>query len=219
MSSWKDKDRKHIVRSDAKYNTKTASIVIRLLAAGFTYADAGYAIGVRETTIQSWVQRYPVFKKQIEKVKDVVKAITVAQLLRAAWGYDYDEVKEEFVTVESGEGTEVTPEELKTKKVTVTHKHLPPNGDLIKFLLLNRDKENWRDVKSIDVKATNMTPQLAGQAEAAAIDEIAGSLGCKQIESTDVTKEVDAKSTDPGTISSDSPPDDGGELRVPKNSA
>lgn len=200
MPAWKDENRKHKVRSDAKWDSRTAGIVSRLLACGFTYEDAGYAIGVKGHTIQDWQQRYPIFKKQIEKAREAIKSITIAQALRCAWGYEYEEIDDTYETLKGmaislKDGVAVYESNKPVLKKTVVHKkYQPPNPDLLKFVLLNRDKENWTDVKRIDVSSKSTNLNLIGEAETEAIDALVGRL-VKKIESKEI---VNAKPDETG---------------------
>lgn len=184
MSSWKSKPRKNCIRKDAKFDTKTARVTAKLLALGLPYSDVGYILGISQFTIQSWQQRYPIFRKEIEKAREAIKSITLAQLLRAAWGYTYEEKEERFTSILNEDGTE---SQIKKKTTKITQKHQVPNPDLLKFILLNRAKEDWHDIKQIDVKSTNANFSIAGELESKAIDELVGSL-VKKIESKEVEK-------------------------------
>lgn len=194
MPQYKNKKRKNKIRSDAKFDSKTAGIVGRALGLGMTYDDIGYLLAVKGHTVQDWQQRYPQFDKAIKKAREAIKAITIAQMLRAAWGYDYEEVTETYVPKE-GLGISVKDEEIDSvgsvetppvlKSVKIHKKHQPPDKDLLKFIILNRDKGNWTDVKRIDVVSKNADISLAGQLEAGAIDELVGSL-TKQVESKEI---------------------------------
>lgn len=177
MPSWKSKPRKNKIRKGAKFDSKTPRIVARLFASGLTYEDIGFVLGVSEHTIASWQQRYPIFRKEIDKAKEVVKSITIAQMLKSAWGYDYAEK-----TITKDKDGNV----VKEKEVI---KHQPANADLLKFLIINKDPDKYRDVKRIDITSKNLSLGIAGELEESAIDELAGSLA-KHIESREVKKEL-----------------------------
>jgi len=190
--TWRGDNRKNKVRKDAKFDHRTAGIVGRALAFGMTYQDIGYLLAVKSHTIQDWQQRYPKFALAVEEAREAVKSITIAQMLRCAWGYKTEKRTEKFNIEIDGEGKELTSPGKKV--VTVTYDEVPPNGDLIKFILLNRAKEDWTDVKRIDVQSKSTNLNLIGEAETEAIDALVGRL-VKKIESKEI---VDAKPDETG---------------------
>lgn len=207
MSSWRSKPRKNKIRKGAAFDAKTPRIVARLLATGFTYEDVGFILGVSQYTIQSWQQRYPIFKKEIEKAREAVKSITLAQMLKAAWGYDFVEK-----TITKDSKGNVTRE----KEVT---KHQPANADLLKFIIINKT-DDYKDVRRIDVTSKNANLSFAGELEEDAINELVGSL-IKKIESKEVKKELDGKSEDSntGTVFENNSKESGGKYRISENTS
>jgi hypothetical protein len=197
--AWKEEKRQHKVRSDAKWDSKTAGIVGRALAFGMTYTDIGYLLAVKGHTIQDWQQRYPKFAKSVEEAREAVKSITIAQMLRCAWGYSAEKRTEKFNVSIDELGNEVSTDDKKV--VTVVTEHIPPNGDLLKFILLNRDSENWKDVKRLDVRSNNSNLSITGDIEAEQIELLVGNLR-KQINSkcveTDGTDNITKKNEEQG---------------------
>lgn len=190
--AWKEEKRQHRVRSDAKWDSRTAGIVGRALAFGMTYTDIGYLLAVKGHTIQDWQQRYPKFAKSIEEAREAVKSITIAQMLRCAWGYKTEKRTERFAVALDEKGNEISASNQKV--VTIVYDEIPPNGDLIKFILLNRAKDEWTDVKRIDVSSKSTNLNLIGEAETEAIDALVGRL-VKKIESKEI---VNAKPDETG---------------------
>lgn len=186
--AWKDKKRKNKVRKDAKFDSRTAGIVGRALAFGMTYDDIGYLLAVKGHTVQDWQQRYPTFDKAVKKAREAAKSITVAQMLRCAWGYKTEKRTEKFNVEIDEDGNEIHSDGKKV--VTVVYNEVPPNSDLIKFVILNLDKENWTDIKRIDVQGKGAYPNILGDPEAEAIDALSGRL-VKQINSKEINAEFE----------------------------
>lgn len=190
--AWKEENRKHRVRSDAKFDSRTAGVVGRALAFGMTYDDIGYLLAVKGHTVQDWQQRYPQFDKAVKKAREAAKSITVAQMLRCAWGYKTEKRTEKFNVSIDEQGNEIHTDGKKV--VTIVYDEVPPNGDLIKFVIQNLDKENWKDVKRIDISSRSTNLNLMGEAESEAIDALVGRL-VKKIESKEI---VNAKPDETG---------------------
>lgn len=146
MWSEKKKPRVNKIRKDAKFvNTPTIPIIRNLVALGFTEVDCGIVLGVEGSTIHSWKQRYPDLFKANAEGKKILKGILVAQMMRAATGYDYEEQDityklPKMVDVEDDEElTELVRERLMKvpDKVVVHKKHQQGNATLMTFLANN----------------------------------------------------------------------------------
>jgi len=92
------------LQKGAKYNYDFVQVASRMVAAGMTEKEIGYWLGVKPTTISKWKQRYEEFKLATDS-KSSAKKIAVSHLvangLRSAMGYDYEEVDQVFETVEN----------------------------------------------------------------------------------------------------------------------
>jgi len=175
------------IKKGATFNYDFVNVASRLVAAGMTEKDIGYVLGVKPTTIKKWKQRYEEFKLACKDGKEVAKQYIIANGLRAATGYDYEEVD---VTHERNlEG------KLEIKKKTVKLRHRPVDKDLLMFFLINLDKDfgNWRNVKSIEVEHTNrnINVDLTGQIESDTIRKLAGAA-IKEADKIDTIKRVES---------------------------
>ena len=139
MSKWNSGKRKNSIRKDAKFNTPLLKVAQNLVALGFTEKDLGIVLGCKPTTIASWKARYPEFFNANKKGKQILKGILVAQMMRAAEGYDYTEQTEKCDVIVDGDGNEVDlgEETLRKKTITEHTKHQAGNAPLMMFLAQN----------------------------------------------------------------------------------
>ncbi len=172
------------LQKGAKYNYDFVQVASRMVAAGMTEKEIGYWLGVKPTTISKWKQRYKEFKLATDS-KSSAKKIAVSHLiangLRSAMGYDYEEVDQVFETVENP-AYDLTDENCKeepfiriVKKETVKLKHRPPDKDMLFFFLLNLDNE-YHNVRSITIEQTKkeVNINLTGKLESSDIRKLAG---------------------------------------------
>ena len=139
MSSWNNKKRQNAIRKDAKFNVPLLKVAQNLVALGFTEKDLGIVLSCEPTTIASWKARYPEFFKANKKGKQILKGILVAQMMRAAEGYDYTEQTEKYDVFVDEEGELVEDSENPIRKKTITEhtKHQAGNSQLMMFLAQN----------------------------------------------------------------------------------
>ncbi len=161
------------IKKGAKYNREFVQVASRMVAAGMTEKELGFFLGVKPATIKKWKQRYDEFAlatKNGSSAKEIAKSHLVANGLRAAMGYDYEEV--DRVMERNSEG------ELIVKKETRKLKHKPIDKDMLIFFLINMDRGegNWKNVKSVEIeqKKQNVNINLTGEIEASTIKALAG---------------------------------------------
>jgi hypothetical protein len=195
MKDWKkigDPVKKYKLRKHAKFNYDFVELAARLKAAGFTNKDLGYVFNVNQQTVSTWQERYPEFKQACAEGKDLATKYLVAQGLRAACGYEYEDCNEKYTVVpeldKEGKPTGKMVEVLKER--SVFKKHQAANPQLLIFMLANFDSENWQSVHKIQVdKNENIKIQLDGKVVSKQIDELAGRLipqSLKKVESHEV---------------------------------
>lgn len=185
---WAEKDRANKVRADAHWDVRLAEVAAKLIAGGFTYKDIGVVLGVSESTVLGWTQKYESFVEAAKVGHEAANALTLGQMLRSAWGYDFTETDEKFIEIrdEAGESTG------KTKVITVVKtRHQPPNAELLKFIALNRMSGEFKDTKRIEIDE-NRRIQITGLDEVKALDSFIE----KFIESTKQTKQIETKVID-----------------------
>lgn len=169
--NWDDDVKRYKVRKRAKFNYNFVAVAARLIAAGHTESDIGYVLGVKKSTVASWKQRYPQFKAACDNGKTMARNYLVSSGLKAACGYDYSEETFELRVVVG----ELEKQLVLTKKV---NKHQKADGNVLAFMLVNMDPENFSHTKHVTVDQTNKTLnlELTGQIESKQIKEFAGKL-------------------------------------------
>ena len=203
------------LQKGAKFNYDFVQVASRLVAAGMTEKDIGYVLGVKPTTIAKWKQRYEEFAlatNSQSSAKQIAVSHLVANGLRSAMGYDYEETDQVFETVKNP-AYDLTDENCKEepfikvmKKETVKLKHRPPDKDMLFFFLLNLDNE-YHNVRSIQIEQTKkqINVNITGQLESSDIRKLAGAA-FKTADSMDKhTKVIESKVVDviDGEFSSD----------------
>ena len=172
------------LKKGAKYNYDFVQVASRMVAAGMTEKDIGYVLGVKPTTIATWKQRYSEFKLATDS-KSSAKQIAISHLvangLRSATGYDYEEVDQVFEKVENPDydlddkDRKEKPTILVLKKETRKLRHRPVDKDLLMFFLLNLSDE-YHNVRSIQIEQTKkqISVNITGQLESSDIRKLAG---------------------------------------------
>lgn len=159
------KERKHKIRWGATFNYALVKPIANMTALGMTEKDIGLIVGVSGSTIAKWKQRYPQIKKAYDEAKSVCASHLVAQMVRSAIGYDYEEKEFYIVTDE-----ETGEEKRKLKSIKVKHQKGEPA--LMTFLAKNLLPEQFTDKIQIDKRDVKLN--LSGEL---AKDEIAGFAG------------------------------------------
>lgn len=179
------------LQKGAKFNFDFVEMASRMVAAGMTETDLGYVLGVKPGTIKKWKQRYAEFKEACSSGKEIAKQYLVAKGLRAAMGYDYEEVDQVLERNKDGE--------MYVKKETRKLKHKAVDKDLLIFFLINmaRGSGEWRNVKSIEIteKKQNVNIHLSGHIESDTIRKLAGAA-IKQAEQMDKLPVIEAEVID-----------------------
>ncbi|KKK82009.1 hypothetical protein LCGC14_2807700, partial [marine sediment metagenome] len=162
-------------------------VASRMVAAGMTEKEIGYWLGVKPTTISKWKQRYAEFAlatNSQSSAKKVAKAHLVANGLRSAMGFDYEEV-DQVLEMEDNPDYNEEDEDCKEpkrilaiKKETRKLKHRSPDKDLLMFFLINLDRGEgeWKNTKSIEIEQRKTTTNISitGNIESSDIRKLAG---------------------------------------------
>lgn len=152
------------IRKNAKFSTEFAEVALRLKAAGFNDDDLAYALGVTRVTINRWQGQYPFFKQAVQEGRSVAVKHLVATAIRAACGYDYEEIDEEKAL----DGT--------VKKTLVKKKHQKPDSYLLTFMLINLAPEQFRNTKYLIEEKKALNIDVSAQLEADQIERLSGKL-------------------------------------------
>lgn len=110
---------------------------------------------VSKQTFNAWKNEHPEFLDSIRAGRHEADAQVVKSLYQRAKGYTVNEITLSDVKAED-EALLISPtgelsEETKVmRKVTITVKHILPDPTAIRFWLMNRRPQEWRDKKEID---------------------------------------------------------------------
>ena len=100
---------------------------------GLTDKQISHNIGIAESTIHAWKQRFPELSESLKRGKEVVDRQVENALLKSALGFEY----EEETVANSG-------------AVVKTIKYSKPNVTAQIFWLKNRKRDTWRDRQDVD---------------------------------------------------------------------
>ncbi|GKU76852.1 transposase [Paenibacillus sp. L3-i20] len=101
-------------------------------------------LGISVASFHNYKRDHVEFLEALKKGKEIIDVMVENALLKAALGYEFEEVTTEYTNLASGEN--VIPVEV-TKKVA---KHAAPNTTALIFWLKNRRPTAWRDKQEID---------------------------------------------------------------------
>lgn len=156
-----------------KAKKEQAAVILNFLTKGYSQKEACKKAGIAEGTFYRWCDEDSEFRELVHNAQEearITKADVRAveqSLLDVARGFEYEEVKTEY------ESREVVDEvsgkkEFKPviKKQVRTQKRVIPNVEAIKFLLTNRDPDNWKnrvDQTQMGNVETNLTITYKGE--------------------------------------------------------
>ena len=151
------------------------SDILNYIIKGYSQKEACKKAGIAEQTFYRWCDEDKEFRELVRNAQDearITKADVRAveqSLLDVARGFEYEEVKTEY------ESREVIDEQTGKKefkpvikKQVRTTKRFAPNIEAIKFLLTNRDPQNWKnriDTTQMGSIATDLTITMKGENE------------------------------------------------------
>ena len=124
--------------------------ILNYLSNGYSQTEAFTKAGIAKSTYYGWMENSD-FLDEVHKAQETariskadVRGVERA-LLDIAKGFEYEEVKTEYESkvVEDENGKKEYKPVIKKQVRTV--KRIPPNVEAIKFLLTNRDPENWKN--------------------------------------------------------------------------
>ena len=126
--------------------------ILNYITQGYSQREAFTKAGIAETTFYRWCDEDGEFRELVRKAQDearISKADVRAveqSLLDIARGFEYEEVKTEYES-RLVEDEQTGKKEYKPviKKQVRTQKRVVPNVEAIKFLLTNRDPQNWKN--------------------------------------------------------------------------
>lgn len=111
---------------------------------GLTDADICKNLNIGKDAFIAYKKEYSELTDALKNGKEVIDAMVENALLKAALGYEFEEVTTEMTSLKSGES--VYPAEV-VKTVT---KHAAPNTTALIFWLKNRRPKQWRDKQELE---------------------------------------------------------------------
>lgn len=149
--------------------------ILNYIIKGYSQKEACKKAGIAEGTFYRWCDEDSEFREQVRSAQDearITKADVRAveqSLLDVARGFEYEEVKTEYESREVvDENTGKKEFKPVIKKQVRTTKRFAPNVEAIKFLLTNRDPQNWKnriDTTQMGSIATDLTITMKGENE------------------------------------------------------
>lgn len=106
-------------------------------------------LGIGKTTWYEYIDKYPMLAELVKWSRSVTIASVENSLLKAALGYDFNEIK--TIVEEDKNGRKRT-------RIEKVKRHQPPNPTAMIFYLKNRAPNEWNDRREIivDTKAAEM---------------------------------------------------------------
>jgi hypothetical protein len=151
--------RKFKLAKGARWDSGLLPVIQNLAACGCTESDIGVILGADKdralTLVANLKAKHPDIKKAWQAGIQMAHSILVAQMLRSAIGYDYEDVDLEYKYVQNPKNPEELKEVLVGKKVR--KRHQAANAPLAMFMASNRMPDQFVDRKvlerrSIEVK-------------------------------------------------------------------
>lgn len=137
VSPKKKPKKKRKAGQPTRFNKDVQRIALLLAEKGFTDVEMSVVIGVSEKTFNNWKKAHPEFFESLKDEKLKADNRVVRGLYERAIGYSHDDV---HISNYKGEIT-----------ITDIIKEYPPDTTACIFWLKNRDPENWRDTKDLEV--------------------------------------------------------------------
>lgn len=151
------------------------SDILNYITQGYSQKEACKKAGIAEQTFYRWCDEEKEFRELVRKAQDEVRISKAdvraveQSLLDIARGFEYEEVKTEYESKEVID-EQTGKKEFKPviKKQVRTQKRVVPNVEAIKFLLTNRDPQNWKnriDTMQMGSIATDLHIVMKGDPE------------------------------------------------------
>jgi transposase-like protein len=117
----------------SEYNgEETCKLAKNMAKAGLSHSMIARIFGIAPSTLSLWKAQHPAFLKALEQGTEQVDKALEATAMQRALGYSY-ETEKAFQT---------------GVKITVTE-HVPPDANLLKFMLERRQPEKYKEVKEV----------------------------------------------------------------------
>lgn len=125
------KTKKRRTGRPSKFNDKMLERVYRLAMLGCSDEEIAFHLEIDVVTFYDWKKKKPLFAKALRKGKEEADELIVYSLYHRAQGYTHPEEK-----VFCNDGKIIRARVLK---------HYPPDTNALKFWLINRHPDKWKD--------------------------------------------------------------------------
>jgi hypothetical protein len=125
------------------------SDIQKWIEAGVTIDEICERIGIASSSWFEYVNQHEVLKNLIDWSRSVTNSRVESSLLKAAMGYEYEEIKSVIEEDKNGK---------KRTRIEKVKRHMPPNPTAMVFWLKNRAPNEWNDRREIliDTKAAEL---------------------------------------------------------------
>jgi len=136
-----------------KYTPDIVEAICQKLATGdHRIADVCQQVGISEQTFYRWKEEKGEFCEALKKAEtDRLAAFVVmarSGLAKLLDVYEYEETTTEYIDGKDKNGNSVP--KIKSRKVT--KKRIMPNATAVIFALKNREPEEWKDKRELEVR-------------------------------------------------------------------
>jgi len=172
---------------DCKFDPSDLPLIQNLTALGYNAAEIGMILGYQGKKLDGW--KISAGKTLGEEARNAIDvgldasdAAMVANLIKEAEGYDWEEVKTTYKAVpglnpETGEEeTQMVPQSK-----TVTKKHQPGNSRLAELLVTNRLPQLFRKVSEIKKSSLEAKAELTSSQIDQLIGRLLDAVGTKKV--------------------------------------
>lgn len=187
--AWDQRERKFVLPKHTRFDTNMLPVVQNLTAMGLTERDIGVIVGFQGKNSNDWLnelKRHNIDVKEACRIgKQMADGMLVAQMYKTAIGYEYEEVEEDYKTIQDPSD----PDKTKTVKVGEKRKikHQPGNPQMQMFIAVNHMPEFYKNRIETTKKGfmINADVEVSGEQ----IEQLAGAL----MKESKKIKHVDSK--------------------------
>lgn len=181
------------LKQGASFDIDFLELATRLVSAGMKESDVAYFIGCTPRQLKGLKRKDPMFKKACEDGKELGLAYLLAQGLRAAAGYTYEEknikIKRKHVVVKDKDGNETVEIVELPAEESIFYKTQPCNPNLLMFLITNMsrqlgksEEERWLSQHKVEIDENkNVNIKIQGSVATEQIERLAGAFLNKDI--------------------------------------
>lgn len=173
----------------------------RMAALNLPRTTIGFVLGMKPKEIEKLWNSSGDFRNAIKAGKDLAEAEFIANMVKAAGGYNYRTKRTSYrwLSPESDHPTKVKTHE------TIEEKHQPANSALAMFLACNMMPEDFRKESSIKIDKRTQQLLVTGDLEVESLKKLAGKwneLAEKVKEDDSETIEVESKEVESEPVGS-----------------